>query len=65
MSHAHHDHDHHDHDHHHHGLFSGHDHSRDLRGASNRSLTTAFVLITSYMFAEAIGGIMRRVFPRF
>ena len=54
--HDHHGHDH--HDHHSHGLFSGHDHSHDLRGASKRSLTTAFVLITSYMFAEVVGGIL-------
>ena len=56
--HDHHGHDHHGHDHHSHGLFSGHDHSHDLRGASKRSLTISFVLITSYMFAEVIGGIL-------
>ena len=50
-----HDH-HHDHDHHHHHGLGGHDH--DLRGASKRNLTAAFVLIVSYMFAEVIGGIL-------
>lgn len=53
-----HDHHHHahDHDHHHHHGLGGHDH--DLRGASKRNLTAAFVLIVSYMFAEVIGGIL-------
>lgn len=33
-------------------------HSHDLRGASRRNLTSALVLIVSYMFAEIIGGIL-------
>ena len=55
----HHGHDHHghDHDHDHHG-HGHHDHAHDLRGASKRSLITAFVLISSYMIAEVVGGIL-------
>lgn len=64
-------HDHHDHaghdrgDHSGHGHddhaghgHGGHDHAHDLRGASRRSLVIALVLITTYMFAEVVGGIL-------
>ncbi len=60
-SHAGHDHDSHaghdhaGHDHHGHGH---HDHAHDLRGASKRSLILALVLISTYMVAEVIGGIL-------
>ena len=65
-AHEHHDHDHghehhghgHGHHHHHHHGFGGHDHSAELRNASKQSLIGALVLITSYMFAEVIGGIL-------
>ena len=51
-----HDHDAHaGHDHSGHGH---HDHAHDLRGASRRSLIIALVLISSYMVAEVIGGII-------
>ena len=68
--HGHHDHDDHghdddhghgghdDHDDHGHG---GHDHSghaHDFRDASRRSLIISLVMITGYMFAEVIGGIL-------
>ena len=42
---------------HRHG-FGGQDHSRALRGASKRSLVSAFVLIAGFMFVEVIGGIL-------
>ena len=45
-------HDHHGHDH------GGHDHAHDLRGASRRSLLIALVLISTYMVAEVIGGLV-------
>ena len=45
----------HDHGAHGHGH---HDHAHDLRGASKRSLIFALVLISTYMVAEVIGGIM-------
>ena len=45
-------HDHSGHDH------AGHDHAHDLRGASRKSLVVALVLISSYMVAEVIGGIV-------
>ncbi len=58
-AHAHADDDGHDHAHHHHRHgFGGHDHSAELRHASKRNLTFAIVLITGYMFAEVIGGIL-------
>ena len=47
----------HDHEGHRHG-FGGEDHSRALRGASKRSLVSAFVLIAGFMFVEVIGGIL-------
>lgn len=56
-----HDHDEHEHDEHgheghdHHGH---HDHAHDLRGLSRRSLFFALVLISGYMVAEVIGGIL-------
>ena len=53
--HAGHGHEGHDHSGHGHG---GHDHAHDLRGASKRSLIFALVLISTYMVAEVIGGIM-------
>ena len=45
-------HDHHGHDH------SGHDHAAELRGASKRSLAFSLTLISSYMVAEIVGGIL-------
>ena len=48
------DHSGHDHGHGH----GGHDHAHDLRGASRRSLIIALVLISVYMIAEVIGGIL-------
>ena len=36
----------------------GQDHSRGLRGASKRSLVSAFVLIAGFMFVEVIGGLL-------
>ena len=53
--HDHDDHDHGGHDDHGHG---GHDHAHDLRGASRRSLIIALALISSYMLAEVVGGIL-------
>ncbi len=53
--HGHDDHAGHGHDDHGHG---GHDHAHDLRGASKRSLIIALVLITTFMVAEVIGGII-------
>ncbi len=59
--HGHGDHDDHDdhsgHDHSGHG-HGHHDHAHDLRGASKRSLIFALTLISTYMVAEVIGGIM-------
>ena len=43
---------------HSHGIFSAHDHSQELRGASKRSLTLALTLIVGYMFVEVIGGLL-------
>ena len=58
-AHVEHDHDSHDdhagHDHSGHG---GHDHAHDLRGASRRSLIIALILISSYMVAEVVGGVI-------
>ena len=56
--HAGHDHDDHaghDHDEHGHGA---HSHAHDLREASRKNLLISLVLITSYMFAEIIGGVL-------
>ena len=57
--HEHHDecdgHDDHGHDDHGHG---GHDHAHDLRGTSRRSLIIALALISTYMLAEVVGGIL-------
>lgn len=46
-----------EHAHAHHGA-GGHDHARELRGKSKRSLVTTLVLITGYMVAEVVGGIL-------
>ncbi len=55
-AHAGHDHDDHaGHDHHGHGH---HDHAHDFRSASKRSLFLALVLITGYMVAEVVGGVL-------
>ena len=55
-AHAGHDHgDHAGHDHHGHGH---HDHSHDFRSASKKSLWLALVLISTYMIAEVIGGMI-------
>ena len=55
-AHASHDHDAHaDHDH---DAHAGHDHTAELRGASRRSLAFALTLISSYMVAEVIGGLL-------
>ena len=40
------------------GLEHSHDHSRELRSASKRSLVAAFVLISGFMCVEVIGGIV-------
>ena len=48
--------DHSGHDHHGHG--GHHDHAHDLRGASRRSLVIALVLISTYMVAEVVGGVL-------
>ena len=58
--HAHHDHGAHaghghDHDHHGHG---GHSHAHDLRGQSRKNLLIALVLISTYMVAEVVGGLI-------
>ena len=59
--HDHHDHDDHGHDDHGHGGHDHHDHSghaHDFREASRRSLITALALISSYMVAEVVGGVL-------
>jgi cobalt-zinc-cadmium efflux system protein len=43
---------------HQHALGNGHDHQHDYRAASRKSLWIAFVLISSYMLVEVIGGAM-------
>ena len=53
--HGHDEHEGHGHDEHGH---EGHDHAHDLRGASRRSLITALLLISSYVVAEVVGGIL-------
>ena len=53
--HGHEAHDEHGHDDHGH---EGHDHSQHLRETSRRSLIIALVLITGFMIAEVIGGIL-------
>ncbi|MCE2464894.1 MAG: cation transporter [Dehalococcoidia bacterium] len=50
-----HDHDEQGHDDHGH---EGHDHAQELRGASRRSLIISLVLISTYMVAEVVGGII-------
>ena len=49
--------DHSGHDHHDHG-HGDHDHAAELRGASKRSLTFSLTLISGYMVAEIVGGIL-------
>ena len=56
-----HGHDDHGHDDHGHGGHDHHDHSghaHDFREASRRSLITALALISSYMVAEVVGGVL-------
>ena len=55
--HGHDDHGHggHGHDDHGHG---GHDHAHDFKESSRRSLTIALTLITGYMVAEVVGGVL-------
>ena len=53
--HGHDEHPGHDHPSHGHG---GHDHAAELRGASKRSLAFSLTLISSYMVAEVVGGIL-------
>ena len=55
---SHDDHDHEGHDDHGHDDHGHHDHSHDFRDASRRSLIIALVLITGYMIAEVIGGLL-------
>ena len=55
--HGHDDHGHDDHSGHDHG-HGGHDHAAELRGASKRSLALSLSLISSYMVAEIVGGIL-------
>ena len=62
--------DHAGHDHHDHGGHEGHDdhaghdhhdhsgHAHDFRDASRRSLIVSLILITGYMFAEIVGGVL-------
>ena len=47
-----------DHDDHSGHGHEGHDHAHDLRGTSKRSLVTALALISTYMVAEVVGGIL-------
>ena len=57
MNSIHHEHSGHGSDHHHHGS-AGHDRYHALRNAGKRSLVVAFILISGFMIAEVIGGIM-------
>ena len=64
-AHDHEDHAGHDHDEHGHGRgehecdgHDHHDHARDLRGASRRNLIIALTLVSTYMLAEVVGGIL-------
>ena len=43
---------------HQHASGNGHEHEHDFRATSRKSLWIAFALITSYMFAEVVGGLM-------
>ena len=52
------DHSGHDHDDHGHDDHGHHDHSHDFRDSSRRSLIIALALITTYMVAEVIGGLL-------
>ncbi len=54
-----HDHDDHEgHDHDDHSGHDHHDHAHDLRGASRRNLIISLTLISTYMIAEVVGGIL-------
>ncbi|MXZ03204.1 MAG: cation transporter, partial [Chloroflexi bacterium] len=53
-----HDHSGHVHDHGDHGHHDHSDHSHDYREAGRRSLWISFFLISSFMIAEVIGGIL-------
>ncbi len=55
-AHAGHDHD--AHAGHDHDAHAGHDHAHDLRGASKKALVIALALISTYMVAEVIGGVL-------
>ena len=57
-AHDHDDHEGHDHDDHEGHDHGGHDHAHDLRGASRRNLIIALVLISTYMVAEVVGGVL-------
>ena len=62
-AHEHHDHSHHDHGHDDHDHGDGHDHDHDhhdhdYREAGRKSLIISLVLISSFMVAEVIGGIL-------
>lgn len=57
MNSIHHGHSGHGSDHRHHGS-AGHDQYHALRSAGKRSLVVAFILISGFMIAEVIGGIM-------
>ncbi len=62
--HEHHDHDAHDHDEHDshdhddHGHGGHHDHAHDFRSASRKNLIIALSLISTYMLAEVVGGVL-------
>lgn len=56
--HDHDDHAGHDHDDHAEHDHAGHSHAHDLREASRKNLLISLVLITTYMFAEIVGGIL-------
>ena len=56
--HDHHDHEGHDHDDHAGHGHGHHNHAHDLRGASRRNLIIALTLISTYMLAEVVGGIL-------
>ncbi len=63
VDHRHHDHsghshDDHGHDHHGHDDHTHHDHSHDYREAGRRSLVISLFLISGFMIAEVIGGIL-------
>ena len=55
---GHHEHDSHGHDQHAHDDHRHHGHSHDFRDASRRGLVVALALITTYMIAEIVGGLL-------